>query len=675
MSGPIGHMLEAEGPIAARLGAHFEPRAEQVQMAEAVAGALARRGRLLVEAATGVGKSFAYLLPAIDRIVNHGERVVVATNTIALQEQLLEKYVPLLRAAMPNEFSAVLVKGRGNYLSIRRLELASRKQETLLPDFASRTTLHAIEDWAYETSDGTLSTLPQLERPAVWDRVQSDAGNCMGRRCPHYDACFYQKARRRMERGDLLICNHALFFSDLALRQSGVGFLPEYQHVILDEAHCVEDVATEHFGASLAEGRVNHLLGLLRHERTGRGFLGQLTVSDSEELLDRAVGLVDRSRAGAQVLFDRLAQFVGADRGEVSMKAPEPGVIEDTVSEPFAALALALKRLREVAIDDEDRYELTSYAERCAAIAGDARALLEQALPGCAYWIEAKRMARGSFPGASTRITLACSPVEVGPILKEALFEQDASVVLTSATMTIGRGGFDHIAERVGCEITDPGAQTLSLGSPFDLASQVEVYIDATMPDPRHPEYVEALADRVAEQVIETGGGAFVLFTSLATLSRVDALLRPRLESEGIHVYAQGVDGPRTEILAKFRASGKGALLGAASFWQGVDVRGEALRNVIITRLPFEPPDRPLTEARAELIRERGGHPFMVDALPRAALRFKQGVGRLVRSSEDRGRVVVLDPRVVTARYGRVFLDTLPAGARVHRRGPEGWMD
>jgi ATP-dependent DNA helicase DinG len=671
-------MLAPDGAIARRLGDGFEARPQQVAMAEAVASALARRGRLLVEAGTGVGKSFAYLLPAIARVVEHRERVVVATNTIALQEQLLEKDVPLLRAALPEEFTAVLVKGRGNYLSLRRLEMASKRQETLLPDFASRTALHAIEDWAYSTTDGTLATLPQLERPAVWDRVQSDAGNCMGRRCPTYEKCFFQQARRRMERGDLLICNHALFFSDLALRQRGVGFLPDYDHVILDEAHCVEDVATDHFGRSVGEGRIMHLVGLLFHERTRKGFLANLMVAPgSERDLERAVDFTMRAAEGARVLFDRVAQAIqgrgrAGDEQETVLKMPEPGMFENTVTPVFAELALSLKRLREGVAREEDRYELNSYAERAAAIADDADALLTQAMPACAYWAEAKRVERGS--GATSRVTIACSPVEVGPILKEALFGTDSSVILTSATMTTREGDFRHLAERVGCEIASgdsPGAQTLHLGSPFDFASQVELHLDETMPDPRERSYPDVLAERVLEHVRATLGGAFVLFTSFATLKAVDRRIRDELEAEGYTVCAQGRDGPRGVLLARFRAAERGVLLGAASFWQGVDVQGAALRNVIITRLPFEPPDRPLVEARGALLKSRGRDPFFEDALPRSVLRFKQGFGRLVRSARDEGRVVVLDPRVVTKRYGRAYLAALPEGVRVIRRQPE----
>lgn len=716
----VEHILSSGGPIARALGGGYESRPEQGQMARAVAAAMEARSHLLVEAGTGVGKSYAYLVPAILRCVLRGERVVIATNTIALQEQLVEKDIPLLRAVLEeagvvprgsetaggesdgatrprsegggekrHALRPVLVKGRGNYVSIRRLKLASSRQEKLLADAASRRTLHAIEDWAYETTDGTLATLPQLERPAVWDRVQSDSGNCMGRRCPHNEACFYQRARREMEAGNLLITNHALFFSDLALRARDAGFLPEYDHVVLDEAHNVEDVAAEHFGLSLTEGRVIHLLGLLSHARTGRGYLAQLgvVVGDTDKV-DGAVRLVIEAENACRAFFDDLARAARAESG-AGKRVRSAGVVENGLTPAMRALSLKLKSLREEVKNEADRFELNAYALRAEEIAETAAALVEQKLDGCAYWIEADGAEEsGAGRGGSgavrpPRIALACSPVEVGPLLKEHLFGQKHSVVLTSATLAtrqVKRGehaeraetAFAHAMERLGCE----GAGTLQLGSPFDHAAQVELYIDTSMPRPaggggggaygRGPDrYTQELARRIVEQVAATEGGAFVLFTSFGTLNAVAEQLRAPLARLGLPLLVQGKDGPRSEILRRFREDERSVLLGAASFWQGVDVRGRGLRNVIITRLPFDPPDRPLTEARMEAIRDRGGDPFREDSLPRAVIRFKQGFGRLIRSKSDTGRVVVLDPRIVTASYGKRFLEALPEGVRV----------
>ncbi len=715
----VSEILSSDGPIARRLGADWEPRPQQLDMAAAVERALADGATLLVEAGTGVGKSFAYLLPAIRRIVEHDERVVIATNTIALQEQLLDRDVPLLQSITPEEFSAVLVKGRANYVSLRRLALASRRQETLLPDGPSRRSLHTVEDWALHTDDGSLATLPQLERPAVWDHAQSDSGNCMGRACPTYEKCFDQRARRRMEHGDLLITNHALFFADLALRSRGVGFLPPYDHVILDEAHAVEDAATDHFGVSLAERRVRRLLTTLHHDKTGAGFLSHLEVDDEGiPTVARTAEAVAAASGASTRFFEALADIAFARGGrDAAVRIPEPDALENPLTPAFNDLTILLKRLRERCRSEEDKFELNAFAERAAEIALEADALVKQSLPGCAYWVEASAPDRARH---AVRVTLACSPVEVGPLLRERLFNSERSVILTSATLTTvasgrrrddsGRRGmprsgmprerqpsaneltivpedpsehplprgegrraapgkgarathpFSHIAARLGLDLTDPVVSTLALGSPFDHASQVTLFVEPSMPDPRAATYTQCLAQRILHHIRATDGGAFVLFTSFDTLNTVSRLVRPTLESLGMLTLVQSKDGPRSLLLAKFREHPRAVLLGVASFWQGVDVRGDALRNVIITRLPFEPPDRPLTEARHERIKTLGRDPFFEDSLPRAVIRFRQGFGRLIRSRTDTGRVVVLDPRLTTKPYGRAFLRALPEG-------------
>lgn len=706
-------ILSPGGPIAQRLGQGFESRPEQVQMAQAVAGAMDAKSHLLVEAGTGVGKSYAYLVPAMLRALK-GERVVIATNTIALQEQLVEKDIPLLSGllselatpqddvdrdmdASPPGIHPVLVKGRGNYVSVRRLKLASERQDRLFADPAARRSLHVIEDWAMTTTDGTLSTLPPLERGGVWDKVQSDSGNCMGRRCPTFEQCFYQRARAELDRANLLICNHALFFSDLALRSQEVGFLPEYHHVVLDEAHHVEDVAGEHFGVSLAEGRVAHLLTTLHHARTGKGYLSHIPLLAGEpDAVSRAIRLVEQAAAATRVFFDDLHSLIARGAGdsggakgaswthagsaapqENSLRLRTPGAINNVLSPAMRELSLRLKSLREAVKNEPDRYELNSYSQRAEMIAADAEVLVSQTLSGCAYWGEVSRGIDDSRP----RITLACAPIEVGPILKERLFRQPHSVILTSATLATrtsrkdetseaAETAFAHVLARLGCE----GAKTLQLGSPFDYAKQVRFVVDpprfdATEDDRASRDALSPLSRTILKHVRETKGGAFVLFTSFSQLNRCASELTGPLAAAGLPLLAQGRDGSRSAILQRFRENDRSVLLGAASFWQGVDVRGQALRNVIITKLPFDPPDRPLTQARYELIESRGGNSFMEDSLPRAVIKFKQGFGRLIRSRDDSGRVVLLDDRVLTARYGRIFLAALPKGIRIEKPG------
>ena len=656
MTVSVDVLLADTGAIARRL-AGFEVRPQQLAMAAAVERAFDERQRLFVEAGTGVGKSFAYLIPAIRRVVERGERVVIATNTISLQEQLIEKDIPLLNAVIPEEFTAVLVKGRGNYVSLRRLKLASEREGRLFSHDDDRSDLHRLEDWAYATEDGSLASLPQLPRPEVWDHVQSDAHNCMGRRCPTFDKCFYQAARRRMEHGQVLVTNHALFFADLAMRSragASGGVLPPYHHVVLDEAHEIEDVASEHFGIRLSESGVRHLLRTLYQTGTGRGFLSAMRGgADADGAIEEAIRAVRACESAAERQFDALWRW-NEVRGEASGRMREPGAVEDHISAPMLALAASLRMLRDRIDHEPDQFELNAYAARAEAHGTCARDLMAQSIGGCVYWVEAGKRRRGERPN----VTLVCAAVDVGPILREHLFAQDKGVVLTSATLATGHGDFRHAAVRLGCD--DP--QTLQLGSPFDYGRLVRLIVERAMPEPDHPDYEDELSRRVLHHVRATDGGAFVLFTSFRTLDAVAERIAADLVDMGHPLHVQGTGVPRNTLLERFRADERSVLFGVSSFWQGVDVRGRALRNVIITRLPFEVPDRPIVQARHELIESRGGRPFFEDSLPRAVLRFKQGFGRLVRSSTDEGRVVVLDPRIATKRYGRAFLDALPEG-------------
>jgi ATP-dependent DNA helicase DinG len=621
----ITELLSENGPLADSVKG-FAPRAEQQQMAEATASALAERGKLIVEAGTGIGKTFAYLMPAL----LSGMKVIISTGTRHLQDQLYGKDLPVVRDALKLPVHIALLKGRSNYLCRHRLESAATDGRRL-----SGRQLHELEEvrvWAGRTKYGDIAELGLLsEDSPVWPRVTSTTENCLGQECEHFQDCFVTRARRNALEAEVVVINHHLLFADMVLREEGFGeLLPGVDAFIIDEAHQLPEVASIFFGTTLSSHQLRDLARDVRAEHLHEA--GDM--QDLPDAADRLEGMLHRLRLAL---------------GQQDRRAPWSVVAgNETLQVILDELVAALDQLHAwLAVAAGRGKGLESCHQRAALLRERLTQLMEHEAGESIRWFETRH--------STFRLNL--TPLNVAPVFRKHLDSMNSAWVFTSATLAVGKS-FEHFSAQLGLE----DARTLQLDSPFDYRNNALLYLPDEMPEPNEPHYVDSVVNCAREVLEASAGRAFLLFTSHSALRAAASQLEQDFDYP---LLVQG-SAPRQELLEQFRQLGNAVLLGTSSFWEGVDVRGEALSCVIIDKLPFGSPGDPVLQARIEALRKQGVNPFMAYQLPNAVITLKQGIGRLIRDHTDRGVLVLCDPRLRSKSYGRVFLNSLPDMPRTH---------
>ncbi len=690
----VAELLGPEGPLAS-IHPNYESRTSQCRMAADVTGILERGGVGVLEAGTGTGKSLAYLIPSVLWALRGKRRVVVSTRTINLQEQHLDQDLPLVRKVLGEGFRAVIVKGRANYLCLRKRDMLDTDSGEILLEFDDVQEMRELLHWSRVTSDGSLSDLPFVPRDSNWDLMRAESDSCLRARCTHFSACFFYRARMEAASAQILLANHHILFADLALRSAGheaISIMPRYDAVVLDEAHNVEDVALSYFDSSVGRwGLLAQFGRLVSRRRSERGLI--------PFLIKRVPGLkgIDRKRADeilglgsdvlshvetARVRLDGLFEDLAARLSDWLAKGPAGsgsrwriplerrnddqwvevercvGDISDLVAQTLAPLRRITRRLKTLLDGGVDEIaglwgDLAAVVSRLDAAVEFLGRILDGEGEGEVFWVEVRR--RRGRSGVNLHLT----PLEAADILRNTLFDAVGQVVMTSATLTVG-GTFQFIRERLGLDhLEDMVVVERVYESPFDLQAQMRLALVDDLPEPGRDGFVGGMTRAVNEMIRASEGGALVLFTSYRTLDAVFERCLEELGADAFPLARQG-EAQRTALLERFRTETGLTLFATDSFWEGVDVVGDSLRCVAIARLPFPVPTDPLVEARGELLVRQGRDPFMDDSVPRAVIKLRQGVGRLIRHRDDRGYAVICDTRILSRAYGRIFLASFP---------------